>query len=211
MADKTIYLIDGTAYIYRAFHAIRSLSNSKGAPTNAVFGFSRMLIKLLEDRSPEHLIMFFDSRGPTFRHEFYKEYKANRPPMPDDLAVQIPWIKQVTEAFNIPIIEMPGYEADDLIGTMARRAEEEGYSVVMVSGDKDFVQLVTERTVLWDPMKNKTTDLEAVREKFGLEPRQIIEVMGLSGDSSDNIPGVRGVGPKTAVTLLKTYGDMPVL
>ncbi|MCP4691393.1 MAG: DNA polymerase I, partial [Desulfobacterales bacterium] len=211
MPEKTIYMIDGTAYIYRAFHAIRSLANSKGLPTNAVFGFSRMLIKLVQDRSPEHLIMFFDSRGPTFRHEMYKEYKANRPPMPEDLAVQIPLIKKVTEAFSIPIVEMPGYEADDLIGTMARLAEKEGCSVVMVSGDKDFVQLITERTVLWDPMKDKTTDLNAVREKFGVEPRQIIEVMGLSGDSADNVPGVRGVGPKTAITLIKTFGDMDAL
>ena len=151
--EKTIYLIDGTAYIHRAYHAIRELANSKGLPTNAIFGFTRMLIKLMEERNPEYAGMFFDARGPNFRHEMYKEYKANRPAMPDDMAVQIPYIKEITAAFNLPIIEMAGYEADDLIGTLARQAEKEGFKVVMITGDKDFMQLVTEKTAIWDPMK----------------------------------------------------------
>ncbi|MBU1397281.1 MAG: DNA polymerase I [Proteobacteria bacterium] len=206
--NKTLFLIDGSAYIYRAYHAIRGLTNSKGFPTNAVFGFTRMLLKLIEDRAPEYVVMFFDAKGPTFRHEIYKDYKANRPPMPEDLSVQIAHIKDVTAGFNIPVIEMPGFEADDLIGTLGRMAEKAGFSVVMVTGDKDFVQLVTDRAVVWDPMKDKTIDLQAVRKTYGVEPNQMIDVMGLSGDSTDNIPGVPGIGPKTALELIKKFGSM---
>ncbi len=209
--DKTIYLIDGTAYIHRAYHAIRDLTNSKGLPTNAVFGFTRMLIKLMEDRSPQYIGMFFDAKGPTFRHNMYKEYKANRPPMPEDMAMQIPYIKEITAAFNLPIIEMQGYEADDLIGTLARAAEKEGYEVIMVTGDKDFMQLVTDKAAIWDPMKENTIDLKTIREKFGIEPHQMIDVQGLSGDTADNIPGVPGIGQKTALDLIKTYHSMQQL
>lgn len=204
----TLYLIDGSAYIYRAYHAIRSLSNSSGLPTNATFGFTRMLIKLMADRSPSHVAMFFDAKGPTFRHERYEAYKANRPPMPEDLIEQLPWIHKVTEAFNIPVFEMQGYEADDLIGTLARRAEENGFRVVMVTGDKDFMQLVTRRCTIWDPMKDKVLDPAAIRKAFDLDARQIIDMMGLAGDTSDNIPGVPGIGPKTAVDLVKTFGSI---
>lgn len=206
--EKTLYLIDGSAYIHRAYHAIHGLSNSKGLPTNAVFGFTRMLLKLLEEKTPEYAAVVFDSKGPTFRHEIYAEYKSNRPSMPDDMAVQIPYIKQITKGLNISMIEMQGFEADDLIGTLARKAEKAGFSVVMVTGDKDFMQLVTEKSILWDPMKDKTTDIHAIRESFGIEPRQIIDLMGLTGDSSDNIPGVPGIGPKTGLCLIKTFGNM---
>ncbi len=206
--EKTVYLIDGSAYVHRAYHAIRGLSNSKGLPTNAVFGFTRMLIKLIEDRSPEYVAMFFDARGPTFRHELYGDYKANRPPMPEDLSIQIPYIKKITHGFNIPVIEMQGFEADDLIGTYGCRAEKEGFSVVMVTGDKDFVQLVTDHAVIWDPVKEKTIDINTVRTDFGVEPYQMIDVMALSGDASDNIPGVPGIGPKTAQTLIQTFGSI---
>ncbi|MDQ1330843.1 MAG: polymerase, partial [Thermodesulfobacteriota bacterium] len=206
--DKTIFLIDGSAYIHRAYHAIRSLSNSKGLPTNAIFGFARILIKLMDDWAPKYAVMVFDSKGPTFRHELFKDYKATRPPMPEDLQVQIPYIKDITRAFNLTVIEMPGYEADDLIGTIARRAEESGFFVVMVTGDKDFLQLVTDKSVIWDPMKDKTTDLKSLKEETGVDPRQIIDVMGLSGDTSDNVPGVPGIGPKTALELIKTFGSM---
>jgi len=209
--EKTIYLIDGTAYIHRAYHAIRGLANSKGLPTNAIFGFTRMLIKLMEDRHPEYVGMFFDAKGPTFRHDLYPDYKANRPPMPDDMAVQIPYIKKVTAAFNLPIIEMQGYEADDLIGTLAQMAEKKGFTVVMITGDKDFMQLVTEKSTIWDPMKESATDLQTIRETYGIEPRQMIDVQGLSGDTADNVPGVPGIGQKTAVALIKTYNSMPQL
>ncbi len=209
MTDKqTIYLIDGTAYIHRAFHAIRGLSNSTGLPTNAAYGFARMLIKLMHDRAPVYAAMFFDSKAPTFRHEIYADYKANRPPMAEEMAVQIPYIKAITEGFNIPIIEQEGYEADDLIGTYARIAEEAGFFVIMVTGDKDFVQLITDNCIIWDPMKDIHIDRESVQETYGIEPRQMVDVLGLAGDSSDNIPGVPGVGQKTAINLLKTYKDM---
>lgn len=206
--DRTLYLIDGSAYIYRAYHAIRNLANSKGLPTNAAFGFARMLIKLIEDRSPEYVAMFFDAKGPTFRHEIYRDYKANRPPMPEDLSIQIPYIKEITHGFNIPVIEMQGFEADDLIGTFRYQAEKAGFFVVMVTGDKDFVQLVTDNAVIWDPMKEKTIDINTIREDFGVEPYQMIDVMGLSGDAADNIPGVPGIGPKTALSLIKTFGSV---
>ena len=206
--EKTIYMLDGSAYIYRAYHAVRDLSNSKGLPTNAVFGFTRMLLKLIEDRSPEYIGIFFDSKGPTFRHKIYKEYKANRPPMPEDLSVQIPYIKEVTKGFNLPVIEMPGFEADDLIGTFARMAEESGFSVVMVTGDKDFMQLVTDKSIIWDPMKDKTVDVKSLRKANGVEPFMMVDVMGLSGDTADNIPGVPGIGPKTALSLIKTFGSI---
>ena len=202
--DKTIYLIDGSAYIHRAYHAIRGLSNSKGLPTNAVFGFTKMPLKLTQERNPEYMGMFFDAKGPTFRHEIFDAYKANRPPMPEDLSIQIPYIKDITKGFNIPLFEMPGYEADDLIGTLARKAEDAGFFVIMVTGDKDFMQLVTDRSIVWDPMKEKTIDGDMIRDTYGLEPGQMVDVMGLSGDSADNIPGVPGMGPKTSVSLLQT-------
>lgn len=205
---KTIYLIDGSSYIHRAYHAIRGLSNSKGLPTNAVFGFTRMILKLIEDRTPEYVAVLLDARGPTFRHKMYKDYKANRPPMPDDMQIQLPYIREVMEGFNLPAIEIQGYEADDLIGTLARQAETGGFSVVMVTGDKDFMQLVTDQSIIWDPMKEKTTDRHAIKESLGLEPPQVIDMMGLSGDSSDNIPGVPGIGQKTALDLIKTFGSL---
>ncbi|NNG00323.1 MAG: DNA polymerase I [Desulfobacteraceae bacterium] len=209
--NKELYLIDGTAYIYRAFHAVRGLANSRGMPTNAVFGFTRMLMKLMEDRQPTYVGMCFDAKGPTFRHKMYADYKANRPPMPEDLIVQLDYIKKVTRGFNIPVIELQGYEADDLIGTYARLAEAQGFSVVMVTGDKDFMQLVTPGAIIWDPMKEKTIDISSLTKDFGIAPHQIIDMMGLSGDTSDNIPGVPGIGPKTALQLIQTFGDMEQL
>ncbi|GBC62559.1 DNA polymerase I [Desulfonema ishimotonii] len=207
--QKTIYLIDGTAYIYRAFHAIRGgLSNSKGLPTNAALGFTKMLLRLVDDKQPTHMVMCFDAKGKTFRHDAYADYKANRPAMPEDMAVQIPYIKAITRAFNIPLLEMTGYEADDLIGTMSERARAAGFSVVMVTGDKDFLQLVAEDAVIWDPMKDKISDLTTVQEDFGVAPHQIIDIMGFSGDTADNIPGVPGIGPKTAISLISTFGSM---
>ncbi len=211
VTEKTLYLIDGSALIYRAYHAIRSLSNSRGLPTNAVFGFTRMLIKLVQDHCPEYAVMLFDVKGPTFRHELYKDYKANRPPMPEDLSVQIPIIKNITRGFNLLLIEKQGFEADDLIGTLARMAEEAGFHVVMVTGDKDFVQLVTDKSIIWDPMKDETIDKATVLEKFGLQPRQMIDVMGLSGDTADNVPGVPGIGQKTALSLIQSFGSMKEL
>jgi len=209
--EKTIYLIDGTGYIHRAYHAIRGLTNSKGLPTNAAFGFTRMLLKLIEDRNPRYAGMFFDAKGPTFRHEMYEDYKANRPPMPEDMAAQIPYIKEITAAFRLPIVEMQGFEADDLIGTYAQIAEKSGYSVVMVTADKDFIQLVTPQTLIWDPMKDVIIDALFVKKTYGVEPSQIVDVMGLSGDASDNVPGVPGIGQKTALKLIQNFGSIQQL
>jgi len=149
------------------------------------------------------MAMAFDAKGPTFRHEIYEAYKANRPPMPEDLAVQIPYIKEVVEGMNIPSLELAGYEADDIIGTLARSAEKKGFHVVMVTGDKDFKQLVTPGISIWDPMKDRSIDYAGLKKDFGLEPSQWVDVMGLSGDTSDNIPGVPGIGEKTAISLIK--------
>ena len=205
---KTVYLLDGSSYIHRAYHAIRNLTNSKGFPTNAVLGVTKMVLKLMADRNPEYFAVVFDSKGPTFRHEIYKEYKANRPPMPEEMVVQLPLIKEILQKLGIRLMELGGYEADDIIGTMARVSQEKGFQVVMVTGDKDFRQLVTKDATLWDTMKDRVTDYEAIREEYGIEPEKFLDVMGLSGDTSDNIPGVRGVGEKTALDLIKQFGSM---
>ncbi|MGD8666962.1 MAG: DNA polymerase I, partial [Desulfobacterales bacterium] len=157
---------------------------------------------------PQYAGMFFDSKGPTFRHDMYSDYKANRPPMPDDMAVQIPYIKKITAALKFPIVEMQGFEADDLIGTYARIAEKKGFTVIMVTGDKDFIQLVTDQVTIWDPMKDAIIDVGGVKKIYGIEPHQMIDVMGLAGDTSDNVPGVPGVGQKTALNLIQHHRSM---
>jgi DNA polymerase-1 len=205
---KILYLVDGTSYIHRAYHAIRNLANSKGLPTNAIYGFTKMVLKLIAEKEPEYLVVVFDSKGPTFRHEMYAEYKANRPPMPEDLVTQLPYIKLIVEGLNLPTIEKQGFEADDLIGTLACRSEKQGFEVVIVSGDKDFRQLISPKTSQWDTMKDKFTDYAAIEEEYGLKPEQFIDVMGLSGDTSDNVPGVSGVGEKTAIELIKQFGSL---
>ncbi|MBW2024650.1 MAG: DNA polymerase I, partial [Deltaproteobacteria bacterium] len=183
---EPVFLVDGSSYLHRAYHAIRNLSNSKGFPTNVVFGFTKMLLKLLQEKKPKYVAIVFDAKGPTFRHEIYEAYKANRPPMPEDLALQIPLVKKIIKAFNIKILEKEGYEADDLIGTLARRCEEQGHEVIMVTGDKDFRQLISPRVSIWDTMKDRVTDYDSLKEEYGLEPEQFVDVMGLSGDTSDN-------------------------
>jgi len=203
---KIIYLIDGSSYIYRAYHAVRHLSTSQGLPTNATFGFTNMVLKLLAEQNPEYMAMAFDAKGPTFRHEIYDAYKANRPPMPEDLVVQIPYIKQVVAGMNISSLELPGYEADDIIGTLVRAAEGKGFRVVMVTGDKDFKQLISRSVSMWDPMRDRTIDYASLKEDSGLEPSQWVDVMALAGDTSDNIPGVPGIGEKTAIQLIKAFG-----
>ena len=205
---KTVYLVDGGSYIHRAYHAIRHLSNSKGFPTNAIFGFAKMILRIFSEKSPEYLVIALDARGPTFRHELYEDYKATRPPMPEDLAIQLPYIRAVLRGLNVKMIEKKGYEADDIIGTLVRMCEDQDFQVVIVTGDKDFRQLVSPKVSLWDTMKEKVTDYDSFVEEYGLEPSQIIDLMGLSGDSSDNIPGVPGVGEKTAASLIKQFGSL---
>lgn len=205
--DPRLFLIDGSSYIYRAFYAIRHLSNSKGFPTNAIYGFTQMLLKVLKDHQPDYLAVVFDSKAPTFRSEVYKEYKANRPAMPDGLIPQIPYIKRIIEGYRIATLEMDGYEADDLIGTVAKGMAPE-VEVVIITGDKDILQLVSDRIQVYDTMKEKRIGVEEVRQRFGVSPGQVVEVMGLAGDAVDNIPGVPGIGEKTAIELIKAFGSI---
>jgi DNA polymerase-1 len=202
-----LFLIDGSSYIYRAFYAIRHLSNSKGFPTNAIYGFTQMLLKVLKDHRPEYLAVVFDSKAPTFRSEAYQAYKANRPTMPEGLIPQIPYIKKIVEGYRIATLEMDGYEADDIIGTVAKGLESEA-DVVVITGDKDILQLVGERIRVYDTMKEKWMGPEEVKERFGVTPEQVVEVMGLAGDAIDNIPGVPGIGEKTAIELIKKFGSI---
>ncbi|NWG03218.1 MAG: DNA polymerase I [Syntrophaceae bacterium] len=208
MSDRPkLFLIDGSSYIFRAFYAIGHLSNSKGLPTNAIYGFTQMLLKVIKQHQPTYLAVTFDSKAPTFRSEVYKEYKANRPTMPEQLIPQIPYIKKITEGYGIAILEREGYEADDLIGTVAKGVGPE-VDVIIITGDKDILQLVDDRTQVYDPMKEKTLGVREVMERFGVSPEQVVEVMGLAGDPVDNIPGVPGIGEKTAVQLIQTYGSV---
>jgi DNA polymerase-1 len=205
---KTVYLVDGSSYIHRAYHAIKHLSNSQGFPTNAIFGFTNMLLKLCSDLTPQYLAVVLDAPGPTFRHRIYKAYKANRPPMAEDLKIQLPVIRRVLQALNLKVFEREGFEADDIIGTLARICEAQGFEVVMVTGDKDFRQLVTPATSMLDTMKNAVTDYTGLKEAYQFEPEKLVDVMGLSGDVSDHVPGVPGIGEKTAAGLIRTFGSI---
>jgi len=203
---KKIYLIDGSAFIFRAFYAIRPLTNSKGLPTNALFGFSKMLINLIKDAGDDPVVMIFDAGKITFRNKMYPEYKANRSQMPDDLRKQIPYFREISIALGLPTIELKNYEADDVIGTIANLLEaKEHIHTVIVSGDKDLMQLVTDQTSVYDPMKQKHYNEKDVIEKFGVKASQIIDYLAICGDSSDNIPGLSGVGPKGAVGVLSEF------
>lgn len=207
MKDE-IYLIDGSAYIYRAYHAIAPLTNSKGVATNAVLGFVKMVQKLINENDPQYIAIAFDSKGPVFRHEMYKEYKANRPPMPEDLREQIPYIKQFVSASNLLMLEQSGVEADDILASIAKKYTEAGCKVVIVSGDKDLLQLVDDNITMYDPMKDKLMGKAEVEEKYGVRADQLLDYFALVGDSSDNVPGVPGVGPKTAQKLIATHGSL---
>ncbi|PIW27491.1 MAG: DNA polymerase I, partial [Rhodobacterales bacterium CG15_BIG_FIL_POST_REV_8_21_14_020_59_13] len=215
--DKTshVYLIDGSGYIFRAYHALPPLTRSDGTPVGAVQGFCNMLWKLLEDlkgdEQPSHLAVIFDYSGKSFRNDIYPQYKAHRPPAPEDLVPQFSIIRDATRAFGTPCIEMEGFEADDLIATYTRQAEAKGAKVTIVSSDKDLMQLVDDRVTLFDTMKNKRIDVAGVIEKFGVGPDKVIEVQSLMGDSSDNVPGIPGIGPKTASQLIGEYGDLETL
>ena len=206
-----LYLIDGFSNIFRAFYAIRNLSSSKGEPTNAVFGFLQMLRKLLRDEQPDHLGIAMDVSSDTVRKERYEDYKANRKPMPEDLRPQIPWIREVVEAYHIPLLELPRYEADDVLGTLAKKATAAGYDVVLVSPDKDLMQLVGDGVYLHHTGRDKLYDAAGVAEDFGVPPERVVDVLALMGDASDNVPGVPGIGEKGAKKLITEYGSLDVL
>ena len=211
-----LYLVDGSAYIFRAYHALPPLTRkSDGTPVGAVSGFCNMLYKLLTDMAdehdPTHFAVIFDYSATTFRNEIYSEYKANRPEPPEDLRPQFALVRDATRAFNVPCIEMEGFEADDLIATYATQVEALGGETVIISSDKDLMQLVTDKTSMLDTMKNRIIRREEVIEKFGMPPENVIDIQALAGDSTDNVPGVPGIGVKTAAQLLEEYGDLETL
>jgi len=207
--QKTFYLIDGSSYIYRAFYAIGRLTNSKGMPTQAVYGFNQMILKVLRDEDPDYVCVVFDAPGPTFRSEIFEDYKANRQKMPEDLSIQIPYIKDLVRHHGIPQIELEGYEADDLIATLTKWCRDRDLDVVIVSADKDLMQLVEDPHVRqWDPQKDKVFREQEVVKRYGVTAQQMKDFLALMGDSSDNIPGVKGVGEKTARKLLEEWGSL---
>ncbi len=214
--DKLV-VIDGNSILNRAFYGImgsKMLQTSDGTYTNAVYGFLTIMFKLIEDLEPKYMVVAFDLKAPTKRHELYKEYKGTRHGMPDELASQMPIIKEVLSAMNITVITKEGYEADDILGTLSRYGEANGLEVVLLTGDRDSFQLATNQTIIRIPRtkqgktETENFDREKIIETYGVEPIQLIEVKGLMGDTSDNIPGVPGVGEKTALNLIKEYGNI---
>jgi len=207
MTDQSprLFLIDGSSYIFRAFFAIPPLSNAAGLPTNAIFGFTNILLKLLKQHRPEYVVVALDAGRETFRNDMYAEYKSNRPEAPAELIPQFPYFRKVLDVLNLPLLELPGYEADDIIATLCGAMSGKGCEVIVVSSDKDLMQLVTDGIRLLDSAKDRWIGAEQVREKFGVAPEQVIEVMGLMGDPVDNIPGVKGIGEKTAIALIQQF------
>lgn len=208
---RHVYLVDGSGFIFRAFHGIPSMSRADGTPINAVYGFTNMLMKLLNETDADHVAVIFDAARKTFRSDIYPQYKAHRPPPPEDLVPQFPLIREATRAFNMPCIELEGFEADDLIATYAAHAVAKGARVTIVSSDKDLMQLVGDGVEMFDPLKNKIIATAEVIEKFGVPPDKVIDVQALCGDPTDNVPGVPGIGIKTAAQLIVEYGDLDTL
>lgn len=209
MSSKRLFLIDGMSHIYRAYFAIRNLSNTKGLPTNAIYGFTSILRKMIQEQKPDYVGVAIDLEGPTVRHEKYQAYKATRKPMPQDLVQQIPYIRRVCEAFCVPVLGYPGFEADDVIGTLSLKATEQGLQSIIVTSDKDMLQLVSDDVLVLDTMKdNAILDAKKVEEKLGVRPDQVPDLLGLWGDASDNVPGAPGIGEKGARELIQTYGTL---
>ncbi len=206
--SKQLLLIDGSSYFYRAYHALPELKNAKGESTGAVFGVIKMVLKLVGELNPDYVAVVFDAKGKTFRHKMYSQYKANRPPMPSDLREQVEPLNQVMMALGFPVLSMSGVEADDVIGALAVQGAKQNMNVIISTGDKDMAQLVNDKVTLVDTMKNKTMDTQGVVDKFGVKPEQMIDYLALVGDTSDNVPGVSKVGPKTAVKWLQQYNDV---
>lgn len=206
--DPRLYVLDLSSYIFRAYYAIKSLSTSQGLPTNAIYGVTKMILSLIKERSPHYLVIAVDSKPPTFRHKLYPEYKANRPSPPEDLLVQLPYIHELIRLLSIPRLEYDGYEADDVIASIVRKSLKSKRTVVIVSGDKDLMQLVSDKVIVYDSMKEIFYTPEEVKKKFGVTPEKIRDYLALLGDSSDNILGVEGVGPKTASRLIAQFGSI---
>ncbi|HEV2111438.1 MAG TPA: DNA polymerase I, partial [Gammaproteobacteria bacterium] len=210
-ATRPLVLVDGSSYLFRAFFGLPPLTSPDGEPTGAIYGVASMLKRLLTEQDPEHVAVVFDASGKTFRDELFAEYKAHRPPMPDDLAVQTAPLLELVQALGFPMLQVSGVEADDVIGTLAKRGAKSGMQVLISTGDKDMAQLVDDKVTLVNTMSNTTLDRDGVKEKFGVWPEQIIDYLALVGDSSDNIPGVPGIGPKTAAPLLAHFGTLDAL
>jgi len=208
---RTLYLIDGSGFIFRAYHALPPLNNPEGTPVGAVMGFLNMLLKLMEGNTCDYVAVVFDAARKTFRNRIYSEYKANRPPAPDDLIPQFAIVRDATRAMNLPAIELEDYEADDIIATYASEARKQGIEVIIVSSDKDLMQLIGDGVALYDAMKQKPIGPAEVLEKFGVAPEKVLDVLSLMGDSSDNVPGVPGIGPKTAAELIGQFGNLETL
>jgi DNA polymerase-1 len=211
MNGGKLILIDGSAYIFRAFHALPPMNRKDGTPVNAVYGFTNMVMKLVDDLRPEHAIVVFDHARENFRNDIFPEYKANRGETPEELIPQFPLIRDATRALNLPMAEVPGFEADDLIAAYTREGLEQGMTVVIVSSDKDLMQLIRPGVTMLDPMKQKTIGADEVMERFGVTPDKVVDIQALAGDSIDNVPGVPGIGVKTAAELINTFGDLDAL
>ena len=207
-AQATLVLVDGSGYIFRAFHALPPMTRGDGTPVNAVYGFTAMLMKLIDDLAPDHVAVVFDVARKTFRSDIYPAYKANRSEPPDELVPQFSLVREATKALSLPLVEAPGFEADDLIATYARNAEAAGLQTLIVSSDKDLMQLVRGDVTMLDPMKQRRIGRDEVVERFGVPPEKVVDVQSLAGDSTDNVPGVPGIGIKTAAELINTYGDL---
>src|ERR1700728_2398646 len=203
--------MDGSGLIFRAFHALPPMNRADGTPVNAVLGFSNILLKLIDETDADHIAVIFDAGRVTFRNQLYDAYKAQRPEAPPELVPQFKLVREATEAFNVAQVEMSDYEADDLIATYARQAVAAGATVTIVSSDKDLMQLVGPGVTMYDPIKLRSIGPDEVREKFGVGPEKVIDVQALCGDSVDNVPGVPGIGVKTAAELINTYGDLATL
>ncbi len=208
---RHVFLIDGSGFLFRAFYGLPIMNRPDGTPVNAVYGFTTMLMKLIEDTDADHIAVIFDAGRKTFRNDIFPDYKANRGAPPDELIPQFPLVRDATRALNVACVEMVGYEADDLIATYARLAKEKGAEVTIVSSDKDLMQLVGGKVTMFDAMKNKVIGVEQVMEKFGVGPERVIDVQSLAGDSTDNIPGIPGIGIKTAAQLINEFGDLETL
>ncbi|WP_374448967.1 5'-3' exonuclease H3TH domain-containing protein, partial [Stella sp.] len=208
---RHLYLVDGSGFIFRAFHALPPLTRPDGTPVGAVLGFSNMLLKLLNETDADAIAVIFDASRHSFRNAIYDAYKAQRPEAPPELIPQFALVREATQAFNLPGIESDGYEADDIIATYARAAQRQGIEVTIVSSDKDLMQLVDGGIRMLDPIKNKAIGPDEVREKFGVGPEKVVDVQALAGDSVDNVPGVPGIGVKTAAELIGTFGDLDQL
>src|SRR5512138_2615324 len=212
----TLTLIDGSGFIFRAYHALPPLTTTKGLPTHAVYGFTTMLLKALRERAPTHVALVFDAARRTFRHDLDAGYKASRPEAPDDLKVQFPLVRDVARALRVPVVEETGVEADDVIGTLACRAREKGWEVVVVTGDKDFAQLVDDHVTLYDPMAEASgrggwTGPAEVEKKMGVPPAKVVEYQAILGDKIDNVPGLPGVGEVTAAALIRHFGTVEAM